>query len=154
MSSFPSLRFLSQSTPGSSILKLHAPNSHVLNSPFMAQKVCAGLSSRLHDSLTQSRALFTGEPLFWLNPKVGLCPARFQCTYPGFSRKFERLYRCARLLSPLRHPTPLFCASSFRRIQKPDSKLRVKVSASSPIGGDATFSTVSGENCVALFDLS
>ncbi|CAM6093765.1 unnamed protein product [Calypogeia fissa] len=146
MSSFPSsLRFLSCSTPGSSILRIHPPNSHVLLPSFMAQRVCPGLSSRLHDSLVQSRAFFTGEPLLWLNnpKKMGLCPTRFTTVPSRISRKFERFHGTARLISPPGSPTHLLSTSPFRRTQKSDSKLCEKIAASSPIRGDASFSTAS-----------
>ncbi|CAM6093753.1 unnamed protein product [Calypogeia fissa] len=85
-----------------------------------------------------SRAFFTGEPLLWLNnpKKMGLCPTRFTTVPSRISRKFERFYGNARLISPPGSPTHLLSTSPFRRTRKSDS---------SPIRGDASFSTASGE---------
>ncbi|CAM6093750.1 unnamed protein product [Calypogeia fissa] len=84
-----------------------------------------------------SRAFFTGKPLLWFNnpKKMGLCPTRFTTVPSRISRKFERFYGNARLISPPGSPTHLLSTSPFRRTRKSDS---------SPIRGDASFSTASG----------
>lgn len=122
----------------------------------MAHKVSFCLSSRLRDSLAQSRALFSGERLFRTNPKLGLrAPKRSRITSSGsFSGKSERFYRSAGLISHLRSSAPLYSSSSLPTAQKLDPKVGLRISAAYPITGDSSFSTTSGKISVPLFVLS